>query len=412
MDQLFKNRGIHSLGVEQKKVYLKKQVLKTLYFKGPQSNADLAKSLKLSAPNITGLISGLIEDELVTDLGQGGSSGGRRPNIYGLEADGFYLIGINIGLYRTGISIFNSHNDEIGEREYFPYRISQGFQIFNKINDHLKAKIKNTGIDENRIIAMGIEMPGLVDQKKGMNNTYFPDLENLLSHLQYIFDYPVYFENNAKVRAFAERQFGLAKSRKNVLCLNVGWGIGLGIITNGKLYSGKTGFSGELGHLQIVDNGILCKCGKQGCLETIASLTAMVRMAREGLQSSGSSLLSELVGDDTNNIDPEIIIQAALDGDDLSTLILTNVGHWLGRSIAYLLQIFNPELIIVGGKISRGNNLVMEPIRQAVQTYSNYNISSDTEIRFSELGPKAGIIGAAALALEKVTSAKTLSVEI
>ena len=123
----------------------------------------------------------------------------------------------------------------------FPYSETQGIQIFDKINFHLKTIIDNSGIDKNIIVAIGIEMPGLVDQKKGMNNTYFPNNENLYGDLQTVFDYPVYFENNAKVRTFSEQQFGLARGKKNVLVVNIGWGIGLGIITNGRLYEGNSG---------------------------------------------------------------------------------------------------------------------------------------------------------------------------
>ena len=166
MDQLFINKDIHSQGVKRKKTYLKKQILKTIYFRGPLSNADLAKNLNLSTPNINGILADLIKDKLVTDVGKGRSSGGRRPNIYGLVKNGFYIIGINISLYRTGISIFNSHNREVCERKYFPIRITQGIQIFDKINFHLKTIIDNSGIDKNIIVAIGIEMPGLVDQKK------------------------------------------------------------------------------------------------------------------------------------------------------------------------------------------------------------------------------------------------------
>lgn len=403
MDQLFIHKGDYSQGVFYKRTNLKKQVLKSIYFNGPQSTAELSKVLNLSIPNTNGLVNELIRDNLMVDLGQGKSSGGRRPNIYGLVKDGFYLIGINISLYRTGISIFNSHNEEIGERKYFPIRITQGFEIFNRINEELNQLIENSGIDKQKILAIGLEVPGLVDHKKGMNITYFPGNENLIKNLQDIFSYPVYLENNAKVRTFSEQQFGLAKGKENVLVVNIGWGIGLGIITNGQLYNGKTGFSGEFGHLPVVDNGSLCKCGKKGCLETVASLTAIAQMAREGIDNSRSSVLKDIVGNNPDNIEVTHVVEAARNGDEFSANILTNVGHWLGRGIAYLLQIFNPELVIIGGKIIVADSLIMEPVKQAIISYTNHSISSDTEIKFSNLGQKAGIVGAPALAMEKIS---------
>ena len=136
----------------------------------------------------------------------------------------------------------------------------------------------------------GIELPGLIDLKQGINKTYFPNIKNLFDELRKIFGIPVYFNHDAKIRTFAEQHFGLAKNKKNVLMLQADWGLGLGIIVNGKLYSGKSGFSGEFGHLPIVDNGVLCSCGKQGCLETMVSAVAISRMAKEGIQNGKLSL--------------------------------------------------------------------------------------------------------------------------
>ncbi|MCK5730330.1 MAG: ROK family protein, partial [Draconibacterium sp.] len=214
---------------------------------------------------------------------------------------------------------------------------------------------------------------------------------------------PVYFAHDSKVRTFAEQHFGLAKNKKNVLMLHADWGLGLGIIMNKKLHLGKSGYSGEFGHLPIVDNGVLCSCGKQGCLETVASATAIVRLAKEGIKNGSSSLINELVNNNLNNIEFANVIQAAKSGDQFAISIFTEAGRWLGRGIAYLLQIFNPELIIIGGRVAEADQFILAPIQQAIHTYSNRDISDDTKIEFSKLGSKAGTMGAASYALEKIS---------
>jgi N-acetylglucosamine repressor len=407
MEKLFKNTSIQSQGVEQKKTINKKQVLRSLYFRGPLSNSALSKVVKLSTPKINSLLLELIEDGLVIELGRGDSSGGRRPNIYGLAEDGFFVVGITININRTIISVFNSNNIEVSGPHYFPIKVQSDFKIFRQVRERLSEVLQTSEIKQHKILAVGIELPGLINQKQGINKTYFPQIENLSEELAKIFEMPVYISHDSKLRAFAEQHFGLAKNKKNVLLLQADWGLGLGIIINGKLYFGKSGYSGEFGHLPIVDNGILCSCGKQGCLETIVSATAIARIARQGIKNGTSSLISDLTGGgDPEKIDISTVIQAANMGDQFAISIFSDVGYWLGKGIVYLIQIFNPELIVISGRVAEANQFIIAPIQQAITTFSNRDISNDTEIKFSELGQKAGTMGAAAYALDRIALMK------
>ena len=256
--------------------------------------------------------------------------------------------------------------------------------------------------DRKKVIAVGIELPGLVDQEKHINKTYFPNVPNLDLKIGEIFGFPVYFDNDARMRTFAEQHFGLARGRQHVLMVHIDWGIGLGLIVNGQLYGGKSGFSGEFGHIPMAENGILWHCGKIGCLETIASAPAIARQAREGVENGTSSLMTTLVEGDISKITTTTVIEAARMGDHFSISLLTQAGFWLGKGIAQLMQVFNPELIIIGGKVAEASPFMLAPIQQAILTYTNNDISNDTEILFSLLGVKAGTIGAAAFAVEKL----------
>lgn len=406
MEILFKNTGNQSQAVELKKTGHKKHILRALYFNGPLSNSKLSKLIKLSTPKINSLLLDLIDDGLVQELGRGDSSGGRRPNIYGMIENSFYVVGITINIKRTIISIFNSENKEVSGPHYFPIKMQSDLTLFNKIKEELDNVIAQNNIPKEKILVAGIEIPGLIDQKNGINKTYFPQVTNLANKLQTIFEIPVYFSHDSKIRTFAEQHFGLAKNKKNVLILQADWGLGLGIIIDKKLYSGKQGYSGEFGHLPIVDNGVLCSCGKQGCLETIVSANAIARIAKQGIENGNSSLIKELVNDKLDNIEITDVIQAANLGDQFAISIFLDVGRWLGRGIAYLLQIFNPELIIIGGRVAEANQFILAPIQQAIHTFSNRDISNNTEIKFSELGSTAGTMGIAAYALEQISSSK------
>jgi predicted NBD/HSP70 family sugar kinase len=406
MERLFNHTINLSQGVELKNVYHKKQILRILYFHGPLSNSEISGLLNLSIPKITSLLLKLIEDGLVRELGRGDSSGGRRPNIYGLAEDGFYVAGITININLTIISVFNSNNREVAGPYYCPVKMMSDFDIFPQVNQKLEELLQTSGIPREKILVVGIELPGLINQKQGINKTYFPDITNLSEKLQEVFGLPVVFSHNSKLRAFAEQHFGLARNRKNVLMIQVDWGLGLGIIINGRLYSGRSGYAGEFGHLPIVDNGILCSCGKQGCLETMVSATAITRIARQGIKEGRSSLINELVNGDEEKIDISIITDAANRGDQFAISIFSEAGYWLGKGIVYLIQIFNPELIVLGGRVTEASQFIMAPLQQAINTFSNRDISHDTEIQFSILGQRAGTLGAAAYALEKIASLK------
>jgi N-acetylglucosamine repressor len=401
MDKLFKNGG-QSFGVEQKKIGHKKQIIRLIYFKGPVSSAELTRNLPLSTPKINSLLQELISEGLLKELGQGDSSGGRRPAIYGLVEDGFYVVGITVNIYRTIISIFSANNREVSGPHYIPVSMQRELSMFSLINDHLREILESVNIPAGKVIAVGMELPGLVNPEHGMNKTYFPGVENLQLKIGEIFGYPVYFDNDARIRTFAEQLFGLARDRQNVLMVHADWGIGLGLILNRQLYIGKSGFSGEFGHIPMIENGELCHCGKRGCLEAIASVEAIALKARKGLETGNASMLSKLVGGDLGKIDANLVIQAARAGDQFSISILTETGQWLGKGITFLIQVFNPELIIIGGKLAEAGQFLEAPLKQALFTYSNPDISGDTEIVFSVMGVKAGTIGAAAFAIDKL----------
>ncbi|BBE17554.1 glucokinase [Aquipluma nitroreducens] len=400
--QVNQDEGSDMNVVELKNNFQKRKIIKNLFLYGAMTNTDLGQFVKLSTPKIISLLNELKAEGLVEELGQGNSSGGRRPNLYGNKEDAFYIIGISINIYKTSVSIFNAKNQKVTDDHILTLTISHGTTIIDPIVDFTENVIREKQIPREKILGIGIEMPGMVDSETGINKTYMVSDQPVAEVFRKKFGMEVLIENDAKTRAFAELRFGLAHGRKNILAIHLDWGIGLGIIVNGKLYKGRDGFAGEFGHLPMVDNGILCKCGKQGCLETIASGTAIARMAKEGMAAGRSTFLGELKDHDQENNEIRQVVQAATMGDQYSISILANVGHWLGKGLAYLIQIFNPELIILGGRMSEANQFILPPIQQSIQIFCNPELGNEIEIKVSELGSKAGIQGVAALFLEHV----------
>ena len=386
--------------VEMKNNSQKRKIIKNLFLHGAMTNTDLGKFVKLSTPKIISLLNELKEEGIVEELWQGSSSGGRRPNLYGNRENAFYIISISINLYQTSVSVFNAKNQKVTEDQFLTLTISHGTTIIDPIVDFTEQVIKETNIPREKILGIGIEMPGMVDSATGINKTYMVSDQPVADIFAQKFGLKVIIENDAKARAFAELRFGLAHSKKNVLAIQLDWGIGLGIIVNGKLYKGRDGFAGEFGHLPMVDNGLLCRCGKRGCLETVASGTAIARLAKEGIEFGHSTFLAGLTDKDKNTNEIKKVIQAATMGDQYSITMLANIGHWLGKGLAYLIQIFNPELIILGGPMAEANQYILPPIQQSIQAFCIPELGNEIQIKVSELGSQAGILGVAALLLE------------
>ena len=195
---------------------------------------------------------------------------------------------------------------------------------------------------------------------------------------------------------------GCVKGEKDIIFVNVSWGVGIGIIIDGKVYTGKSGFSGEFGHVNAYDNEIICHCGKKGCLETEASGSALHRILLERIKSGESSILSTRISGEEDPITLDEIITAVNKEDLLCIEIVEEIGQKLGKQIAGLINIFNPELVIIGGTVSLTGDYITQPIKTAVRKYSLNLVNKDSAIITSKLKDKAGIVGACMLARSRM----------
>ncbi|HBX19023.1 MAG TPA: ROK family transcriptional regulator, partial [Porphyromonadaceae bacterium] len=224
-----------------------------------------------------------------------------------------------------------------------------------------------------------------------------PITEILSKRLQY----KVGIDNDTRAMAYGEYMKGAIEGEKNVIFVNISWGLGIGIIIDGKLYYGKSGFSGEFGHFPAFDNEIICHCGKKGCLETEASGLAIHRMVLERIARGESTILTEHVKN-VQDITLTDIIRATNMEDTMCIEILEEVGYKLGKYIAGLINIFNPELLVIGGQVAETDGFILLPIRSAVRKYSLSLVNKDSHIVLSKLKNRAGIIGACMVARSRL----------
>ncbi len=391
-------------GNELKKYRQKKKILELLYQHDSLSGSVLSQKIGVSFPTTLALLNELSNLGFVKAWGTGASSGGRKPVMFRLLNESIYIIACELGRYKGKIIIYNAHNHPVTPIIYFETSIDDD-ELVDKIYANAQKLIREHNINESRIYGIGLTMPGLIDEVKGINYTIKNrQFGNVKERLETRFNKLVYVNNDARMQAYGEFIFGKAKGHSNVVIMNWNWGIGLGIIINGQLYNGASGFAGELSHIKIVDDGDLCICGKRGCLETIASTYVLVRKAIQGIQSEVISQLTVNFRDHLNDLQPEDIINAAKQGDEFSISLLNELGLALGKGLSLVIQLLNPEIIVLGGIVSQANRFVLTPIQQSLNKYCLDQLSSNVKIVISDNWEQSGLLGVTAMLYQQLFS--------
>jgi predicted NBD/HSP70 family sugar kinase len=384
----------------EKNQQYKKKIIKHLYFSNMLSCADLSDKINKSLPVTTKMLGKLIEEGWVTETGFAASTGGRRAVMYSLKPDVLYVVSVAMDQLITRIAILNMQNMQVAPTELFELPLLKNPQALNTLTEKIDEVITRSGISKNSIVGVGIGMPGFVDSAKGTNYTFLESEQGTLTqNISSKLKLPVYIDNDSRLIALAELMFGAARNKKNAMVINVGWGVGLGMILNGELFRGHNGFAGEFSHIPLFLNNKLCSCGKSGCLETETSLLVVIEKANKGLKEGKISLLKELSVKHAEQAFQEII-KAAGKGDKFAVEILSESGYNIGRGVAILIHLLNPELVILSGRGSSAGKIWQAPIQQALNEHCIPRLASNTEIEISSLGYQAEITGAAALVME------------
>jgi glucokinase-like ROK family protein len=376
-------------------------LIKQLYYGGALSCAELSDLTQKSLPLVNKALGDLVRDGIVKETGFAHSTGGRRPQTYSIADGKMYVLAVAMDQLTTRVAIMDMHNRLVTPYSDFPLPLTNNTHALKHLASLLQEFIQRSGIPKHKIIGAGIGMPGFVDVTKGVNHSFLsgPGLVNIKAFLENFLQLPVFIDNDSSLIALAEYRFGAAKGQKNVMVVNIGWGVGLGLIINDELFRGDSGFAGEFSHIPIFTNNKLCSCGKLGCLETETSLKVLVERAREEQASGKITSIPVLDGRDVAEA-AALIIEAAVAGDRVAVDVLSGIAYDIGRGIAILIHIMNPGLIVLSGRGASAGNLWLAPVQHAINRNCIPKIAENTAVSVSSMGKEAEIIGAAALVVD------------
>jgi len=311
-----------------------------------------------------------------------------------------YRIGVDIGGTNVKIALVD-FDGKIIYSNTVPTRAEMGYEAgINNIKLAIKDLMKETNEDEKTIEAIGFGLPGQIDYKEGIvkNLPNIPGWVNipLAKIIQDEFSIPTKLDNDVRCAALGELNFGAGKGCQNLICITIGTGIGSGIVLNGKLVRGAANAAGEIGHIKMsLKDGPLCGCGDYGCFEAYASGPAIVTMAKEYISGGKSAKYKEIAQDGI--ITPYAVAQAALQNDAVSIQIFKQIGTIIGVGLASVINLLNPEKIIIGGGVADAGDILLNPIRNAIADRAMPIQASSVSVVPAQLANAAGVIGASLL---------------
>lgn len=385
-----------------KSIQIKKNIINFFINNGNNTITELSKELDLSIPTITKFINKLSDQQLIMEYGKVQTAGGRYPILYGLKADSLYFLGADMSRHHLNIALMNFKGDLVDFKMGIKYSFENTPESFDHLHKHLQTFIDNIKIPREKLFNLNINISGRVNPESGhsYSNFYFSE-QPITEILTEKLNFKVGVDNDTRAMALGEYMSGVVEGEKNIIFVNISWGTGIGIILDGKPYYGKSGFAGEFGHFPAFDNEILCHCGKKGCLETEASGMAIHRMVKERIKSGESSILTKKTKDlDTLTLTD--ILDAVKKEDPLCIEIVEQVGATIGKYIAGLINIFNPELVVIGGVVSETEDFLLLPVKSSIRKHSLNLVNRDSKIAISKLKQKAGIVGACMVARSRL----------
>lgn len=364
------------------------------------SRKALADRTGLSATATGAIVKELLKSQFIREVGEGESSGGRKPVMLEINPNSYYAFGFDIDMrfiYAVVLDITGKvHYEERWENRSHlspEEAVEQIGRIFDSV-------VRDLRLRKDRILGVGVSIPGMLDittrriylaPNLGWTNV---DIRESLSEK---LDVPVYLDNEAMCSAFCENWLGICRGVEDFICINIESGIGAGIFVRGKIYRGHTGSAGEVGHISVDENGPRCKCGNVGCIETLASINAMAEKYKE--------LISKTHPDASENTIDEnfdALLQGAHEGDQTCLKIFKGAAKSLGKAIGYLINAFNPQTIVIGKKFPKYSELVLDDIALSASKTALTHLAESCSIVPSSFGENSSALGAAIIPVRKL----------
>lgn len=374
------------------------QILTLLSRRDGATIPQIADALGISIGTATKYVGLLLEENALEDCGKTESVTGRRPHRYSLRANTGWFLGLEVNDRYVNVGLMDFQGN-LREK-----RIVEGFSLeskgaFGRLCNILQRAIAVAQESGYPIMGVCLAIPGRIDERTGESYTYFYEPGKALAlRLQEQLKLPISLLNDTRAMTCGEYIKGAGVGTLDMLLINVNWGLGMGIVMEGKLYSGKSGYAGELGHVYGFDNQIICRCGKRGCNETEISGQALQRNLVERIRAGESSILSQRVLESEKPLMLSEIMDAVAREDVLCIDVIEKIGILLGEKTSGLINLFNPELVVVGGELAMTGDYLLDPMRMAVNKHAIHLVSKDTRICRSALGMDAGIVGACLVA--------------
>ncbi|TMU54621.1 ROK family transcriptional regulator [Flagellimonas algicola] len=388
------------------------RILHLIRNEGKISRAEIVKRTGLSAPTVTRISDDLINKEkLVSIIGKGESSGGRRPKILQFNSKENYVVGIDLGTTFIRGVLSNLDGEFIMERE-IPTKIDKGFdKVMEQIGgliDSLTSRELAKGKD---VLGVGLAVAGLVNKNSGIVE-YSPVFKwknvNVRESLKQLTNLPVFYDNVSRLTALGELWYGIGKDCQNFITVNLGYGIGAGIIAKGKPFSGVDGYAGELGHI-IVDQNIASegRSGLSGTLEALSSGYGIAQMASKRLRESNEpGLLAKMVKSNAGEVDAKMVTKAAMAGDPIALEIYDKAVSYLGIGVDTMVKLFNPECIVLSGGLTGAKEFLTDKLKVELEKHAMGKLNREIQILESTFGENAALMGAFSLILNKVLNLK------
>ncbi len=373
------------------------RVIHALRDQGLISRAEIARRTGLSRSTVSSLVADLQSDGLVIEREEPGAAhgtqGGRPPILLSFDSSAGAAVGIDFGHSHLRVAISDLSSRIIAERALPLDTDHAAEQGLNAAADLVVELLDAAGVDRSAVIGAGMGLPGPIRQEDGVvgSSAILPGWVGVpsVAEMRRRLDVPIIVDNDANLGALAEAAFGAARDSGDMVYLKVSSGIGAGLILNGRLYRGTAGLAGELGHLLVDPDGLVCRCGNRGCLETLAATGALVDLLR---RSHGDITVPRM-------------LDLARDGDLGCRRVIADAGRAIGQAVSMLLNVLNPELLVVGGDLAAAGDLLLDGVRESIARAALPGAADAATVTAGVLGERAQVLGALALVVSEADRA-------
>jgi predicted NBD/HSP70 family sugar kinase len=373
------------------------RVIHALRDQGKISRAEIARRTGLSRSTVSSLVADLQADGLVVERAEPGSAygaqGGRPPILLSFDASAGAAVGVDFGHSHLRVAVSDLSGAILAEREQPLDTDHEAREGLDAAADLVEDALADAGVERERVIGAGMGLPGPIQQGDGIvgSSAILPGWIGVAAaaEMRARLDLPVMVDNDANLGALAEAAFGAGRDAGDLIYLKVSSGIGAGLILNGRLYRGSSGLAGELGHVLVDPDGLVCRCGNRGCLETLAATGALIELLR---RSHGQLTVAHMLA-------------AARDGDLGCRRVIADAGRAIGRAVATLLNVLNPELLVLGGDLAAAGDLLLDRVRESVGRAALPEAARTAAVVAGVLGERAQVLGALALVVSEADRA-------